>query len=115
MEFLMAIVVGILFMAAVYLILSRSLLKIILGTGLLSHGAHLLLLTMGGLGGNSPPVLADGVSVADYADPLPQALILTAIVISFGVTAFILVLAYRSYAESKTDNMNLMKGNDEHD
>ncbi len=109
----MAIVIGILFMAAVYLILSRSLLKIILGTGLLSHGAHLLLLTMGGLGGTSPPVLADGVT--DYADPLPQALILTAIVISFGVTAFILVLAYRSYAEHKTDNMNLMKGNDEHD
>jgi len=113
MEFLMAIVVGILFMAAVYLILSRSILKIILGTGLLSHGAHLLLLTMGGLGGTSPPVLAEGVT--DYADPLPQALILTAIVISFGVTAFILVLAYRSYAEHKTDNMNLMRGNDEHD
>ncbi|WP_186672619.1 Na(+)/H(+) antiporter subunit C [Sporosarcina sp. BP05] len=113
MEFLMAIVIGILFMAAVYLILSRSILKIILGTGLLSHGAHLLLLTMGGLGGTSPPVLAEGV--ADYADPLPQALILTAIVISFGVTAFILVLAYRSYAEHKTDNMNLMRGNDEHD
>ena len=113
MEFIMAIVIGILFMAAVYLMLSRSILKIILGTGLLSHGAHLLLLTMGGLGGTSPPVLAEGVT--DYADPLPQALILTAIVISFGVTAFILVLAYRSYAVNKTDNMNLMRGNDEHD
>ena len=113
MEFIMAIVIGILFMAAVYLILSRSLLKIILGTGLLSHGAHLLILTMGGLGGASPPVLAEGIT--DYADPLPQALILTAIVISFGVTAFILVLAYRTYAEHKTDNMNLMRGNDEHD
>lgn len=113
MEFVMAIVIGILFMAAVYLILSRSLLKIILGTGLLSHGVHLLVLTMGGLGGASPPVSAEGVT--DYADPLPQALILTAIVISFGVTAFILVLAYRTYAEHQTDDMNLMKGNDEHD
>ena len=113
MEFIMAIVIGILFMAAVYLILSRSILKIILGTGLLSHGAHLLILTMGGLGGTSPPVVASGVT--DYADPLPQALILTAIVISFGVTAFILVLAYRTYAVHQTDNMNLMKGNDEHD
>ncbi|MFD1927560.1 Na(+)/H(+) antiporter subunit C [Sporosarcina siberiensis] len=113
MEFVMAIVIGILFMAAVYLILSRSILKIILGTGLLSHGAHLLLLTMGGLGGTSPPVVADGVT--DYADPLPQALILTAIVISFGVTAFILVLAYRTYGEHKTENMNLLRGNDEHD
>lgn len=113
MEFVMAIVIGFLFMAAVYLILSRSLLRIILGTGLLSHGAHLLILTMGGLGGTSPPVLAEGVT--DYADPLPQALILTAIVISFGVTAFMLVLFYRTYGEHKTDNMNLMKGNDEHD
>ncbi|MFS0576549.1 Na(+)/H(+) antiporter subunit C [Sporosarcina sp. 179-K 3D1 HS] len=113
MEFIMAIVIGVLFTAAVYLILSRSLLKIILGTGLLSHGAHLLILTMGGLGGPAPPVLAEGVT--DYADPLPQALILTAIVISFGVTAVILVLAYRMYAEHKTDNMNLMRGNDEHD
>ena len=113
MELIMAIVIGILFMAAVYLILSRSLLKIILGTGLLSHGAHLLILTMGGLGGPAPPVLADGVT--EYADPLPQALILTAIVISFGVTAFILVLAYRTYAVHKTDNLNLMRGDDEHD
>ncbi len=113
MEFIMIIVIGILFAAATYLILSRSILKIIIGTGLLSHGAHLLLLTMGGLGGASPPVVASGVT--DYVDPLPQALILTAIVISFGVTAFILVLAYRSYAEHKTDNMNLMRGNDEHD
>lgn len=113
MEFVMIIVIGILFMAATYLILSRSLIKVILGTGLLSHGAHLLILTMGGLGGTSPPVLAHGVT--DYADPLPQALILTAIVISFGVTAFILVMAYRTYAVHKTDNMNLMRGNDEHD
>ncbi|AXH99683.1 Na(+)/H(+) antiporter subunit C [Sporosarcina sp. PTS2304] len=113
MELLLAIVIGVLFTAAVYLILSRSLLKIILGTGLLSHGAHLLILTMGGLGGTAPPVLADGVT--DFADPLPQALILTAIVISFGVTAVMLVMAYRMYAVHKTDNMNELRGNDEHD
>lgn len=113
MEFLLAIVIGILFTAAVYLILSKSLLRIVFGTGLLSHGAHLLLLTMGGLGGTSPPVISDGVT--DYADPLPQALILTAIVISFGVTAFILVLAYQTYSKHQTDNMDHMRGNDEHD
>lgn len=110
MEVVMAFVCGFLFMAAIYLIMSRSLLRIIIGTGLLSHGAHLLILTMGGLGGESPPVLADGVT--DYADPLPQALILTAIVISFGVTAFILVLAYRIYQELKTDDMTKMKGSE---
>lgn len=115
MEFVLAIIIGVLFTAAVYLILSRSLLKVILGTGLLSHGAHLLILTMGGLGGKAPPVLLDGVSVDDFADPLPQALILTAIVISFGVTAVMLVMAYRMYAVHKTDNMNELRGNDEHD
>ena len=113
MEILMSILIGFLFMAAVYLILSRSLLRIIIGTGLLSHGTHLLLLTMGGLSGASAPVLADGVT--DYADPLPQALILTAIVISFGVTAFSLVLAYRAYKEIGTDNMELMKGTDDNE
>ena len=113
MEILMSILIGFLFMAAVYLILSRSLLRIIIGTGLLSHGTHLLLITMGGLGGEAPPVLAEGVT--DYADPLPQALILTAIVISFGVTAFSLVLAYRTYKEVGTDNMELMKGTEDID
>lgn len=113
MEILMSILIGFLFMAAVYLILSRSLLRIIIGTGLLSHGTHLLLITMGGLGGEAPPVLAEGVT--DYADPLPQALILTAIVISFGVTAFSLVLAYRTYKEVGTDNMDLMKGTEDID
>ncbi|HEY4567572.1 Na(+)/H(+) antiporter subunit C [Planococcaceae bacterium Storch 2/2-2] len=113
MELLMAIIIGILFSAAVYLILSRTLLRVILGTGLLSHGAHLLILTMGGLDGGAPPVIADGVT--DFADPLPQALILTAIVISFGVTAFMLVLSYRLYAEHKTDDLNMLRGNDEHD
>lgn len=113
MEIVMAFVCGFLFMAAIYLILSRSLLRIIIGTGLLSHGAHLLILTMGGLGGSSPPVLSDGVT--DFADPLPQALILTAIVIAFGVTAFFLVLAYRAYQELETDDTTLMKGSDTDD
>lgn len=81
MELLMAIVIGILFMCATYLMLSKSILRIIIGTGLLSHGAHLLILTMGGLKGGSVPLLSD--EAASYVDPLPQALILTAIVISF--------------------------------
>ncbi|AYC29950.1 Na(+)/H(+) antiporter subunit C [Paenisporosarcina cavernae] len=113
MEILMSFVIGFLFMAAVYLMLSRSLLRIIIGTAVLSHGAHLLLLTMGGFGGDAPPVLQHGET--SYVDPLPQALILTAIVISFGVTAFFLVLAYRSYQELETDNMNLLRGIDEDD
>ncbi|MET0787538.1 MAG: Na(+)/H(+) antiporter subunit C [Paenisporosarcina sp.] len=113
MEIVMCFVIGFLFMSAVYLMLSKSLLRIIIGTGLLSHGAHLLILTMGGLDGDSPPVVSPGVT--NYADALPQALILTAIVISFGVTAFFLVLAYRSYQELETDNMTLMRGTEDDD
>ncbi|WP_404404541.1 Na(+)/H(+) antiporter subunit C [Jeotgalibacillus malaysiensis] len=113
MEILMSIVVGILFTSAVYLMLSKSLLRVIIGTALLSHGAHLLLLTMSGLKRGDAPVLMDGVT--SYADPLPQALVLTAIVISFGVTAFFLVLAYRAYQELGTDNMEEMKGNESND
>ncbi|MGE7761627.1 Na(+)/H(+) antiporter subunit C [Peribacillus sp. NPDC097895] len=108
MELLMAIVIGILFMCATYLMLSKSILRIIIGTGLLSHGAHLLILTMGGLKGGSVPLLSD--KVTSYVDPLPQALILTAIVISFGVTSFLLVLAYRTYQELGTDDMEEMRG-----
>lgn len=111
----MSIAIGFLFMAAVYLMLSKSLIRIIIGTGLLSHGAHLLILTMGGLGGTAPPVVGDGVEITDYADPLPQALILTAIVISFAVTSFFLVLAYRAYQELGTDDMNLMRGIEDRD
>ncbi|KYG28308.1 Na(+)/H(+) antiporter subunit C [Priestia endophytica] len=108
MEILMSIVSGILFMCATYLILSRSLLRVIIGTVLLSHGAHLMILTMGGLKQGTVPLLGENAS--SYTDPLPQALILTAIVISFGVTALFLVLAYRSYQELKTDDMNDLKG-----
>jgi multicomponent Na+:H+ antiporter subunit C len=110
MEVVMAVVIGILFMCATYLMLSKSILRIIIGTGLLSHGAHLLILTMGGLKQGAVPLLSEEAN--SYVDPLPQALILTAIVISFGVTAFLLVLAYRSYQELGTDNMERLKGND---
>ncbi|WP_096201346.1 Na(+)/H(+) antiporter subunit C [Bacillus sp. FJAT-45350] len=108
MEILMSIVVGVLFMVGTYLILTKSLLRVILGLMLLSHGAHLLLLTMAGLKQGAPPLL--GEEAAAYADPLPQALILTAIVISFGVTAFMLVLAYRTYKEHKTDDLDKLRG-----
>ena len=113
MEVLMSVVVGILFSAAVYLMLSKSLLRIIIGTGLLSHGAHLLILTMGGLKKGAAPLLGEHAEV--YVDPLPQALILTAIVISFGVTSFFLVLAYRSYQEIGTDDMDQLRGNDQYE
>lgn len=104
----MALAIGILFAVGVYLILSRSLLRIVLGTSLLTHGVHLLLLTMSGLKTGGAPIIGeDGGAVVD---PLPQALILTSIVISFGVTAFFFVLAYKAYRNLGTDDMEQLRG-----
>lgn len=94
----LAILVGCLYTAGFYMMLRRSLFKLILGLVLLSHGANLLIFTAGGLRSGQPPVLMPDGSQPQLpmADPLPQALILTAIVIGFGVLAFALVLFHRS-------------------
>ncbi len=110
MEIIMAILAGILFTTGIYNLLQKQLLRIIIGTGLISHGAHLFILTMGELKRGAPPILKEGVE--DYTDPLPQALILTSIVISFGVTSLLLVLAYRASKVNGTDNMEQLRGND---
>ncbi|OZU89899.1 Na(+)/H(+) antiporter subunit C [Virgibacillus indicus] len=110
MEIIISILSGVLFAAAIYNILQKQLLRIVIGTTLLSHGAHLFIFTMGKLKTGQPPVLTDGIS--DYTDPLPQALILTSIVISFGVTSLLLVLAYRTTQENNTDNMEQLRGSE---
>ena len=108
METLITILVGILVTVAVYLLLSRSLIRIIIGSAVLSHAVHLLLMVMGGLKKGSVPLIGeDGTS---YTDALPQALILTAIVISFAVTAFLLVLGYRTYKETGLDDSKELRG-----
>jgi len=108
METLMIILSGILITIATYLILSKNLIQIIIGLSILTHAGHLLLMTMGGLKKGSVPLLGEGAAV--YVDPLPQALILTSIVINFGVTAFFLVLTYRTYEELGTDNLFELRG-----
>lgn len=85
------IIVGLLFAAATYLILQRGLVRIVLGIVVLGHATHVLLLLAGGLDRRGIPF----AGTADAADPLPQAFALTAIVISFGITAFLLGVAYR--------------------
>lgn len=110
MEIVISILAGILFATGVYNILQKQLLRVAIGTGLISHAAHLFILTMGKLKRGAPPVLEDGIT--QYTDPLPQALILTSIVISFGVTSVVLVLAYRTATENKTDNMEQLRGNE---
>ncbi|GAB3048935.1 Na(+)/H(+) antiporter subunit C [Virgibacillus ainsalahensis] len=111
METLITILAGVLVSVATYLILSRSVIRVILGTAILSHAAHLLIMTMGGLKTGSVPLLGEDAS--SYTDALPQALILTSIVISFAVTALLLVLAFRSYQELGTDNLHKMRGFDD--
>jgi len=108
METLMAITIGILFSLGTYLVLTKSLIRIILGTSIIGHGVNLLILTMGGLKTGGPPLL--GAEDLSYTDALPQALILTAIVINFAVTALFLVLAYRSYKTLRTDDMEQLRG-----
>lgn len=108
MEILMSVVIGIIFAVSVYLLLSNSIIRVILGTLLISHGVHLMLITMAGLQRGGPPLLH--LPIDSFTDPLPQALILTAIVIAFGVTSFLLVMAYRTYQEHKTDDLEDLRG-----
>jgi multicomponent Na+:H+ antiporter subunit C len=97
----LAVAVGSLYAVGTYLLLQRALTRIVLGLAALGHGANLLLLLAGGRAGPAP--ITDGP--ADVSDPLPQALALTAIVITFGVTAFLLALAYRSWLLTRDDRV----------
>jgi len=98
---LLAFTAAALFGIGTWLLLQRRLTRIIIGLGLISHGTNILLLTSGGRGG-IPPLVGRG-EAADFSDPLPQALALTAIVITFGVTAFLLAMAYRSWQLTHDD------------
>lgn len=94
------LVVGVLFSVGVYLVLQRHLTRVLVGLGVLAHAVNLMLLASGGPAGE-PPIL-DGRD-GPFSDPLPQALILTAIVITFGMTAFLLGLALRGWAAGDDD------------
>jgi multicomponent Na+:H+ antiporter subunit C len=103
MEILLPLLAAVLIGSGVYLVLARALIRLILGLSLISYGANLGILIAGaGFAQKSPPIL-DGVG--PYNDPLPQALILTAIVIGFGTTALLLVLAVRAYQVTGTDHV----------
>lgn len=104
-------VVGLLFSMAAFLFMSRSTIRLVLGTFLLSNATHLSIFISGRLTREVPPLVPDGLKVPPeaIANPLPQALILTAIVISFALTAFIFVLVYRAYQELGTVNADEMR------
>ncbi len=111
MEAIVSILVGIFFSVAIYLMLSRHSIRVLLGIAILGNAVNLLLFTAGRLTREVPPIIPAGMDTlpAGAANPLPQALILTAIVISFSFFCFLLVLTWRAFQELQTDDTDEMR------
>lgn len=114
MEPLLAVMTGGVFATGLYLILRRSIVKLLIGLVLLSNAANLVIFTTAGLQRGKPPLIPEGATapLQVVADPLPQALVLTAIVISFGVLAFAMVLVHRTHQMVDTDDLNDLTSTD---
>ena len=110
MQLLLALAIGWLFACGVFLLLRARTFPVVLGLTLMSYGVNLLLFASGRLMLNAPPLVDAGMT---HTDPLPQALILTAIVIGFGMTAYTLALALRAQAESGSDHVDLRDEKDQ--
>ena len=109
MEFLLAILAGVLYATGLYLMLRRRLAQLIIGLGLLSNGSNILILAAAGVTRAKPPLIEDPpLPSEEFADPVPQSLILTAIVIGFGVLAFALVLAQRVHRSAGSDDIDMI-------
>lgn len=111
MEPIFAILVGLFFAVAVYLLLSKYIIRVLLGVAILGNAVNLTIFASGRILRDVPPVIGAGldVSTVQTANPLPQALILTAIVISFSFFSFLLVLSWRAYRVLGTDNTDEMR------
>jgi multicomponent K+:H+ antiporter subunit C len=111
MELLLATAIGAMTAAGIYLIMLRRTFPVVIGLSFLSYAVNVFLFTMGRLTINLPPIYSP--QAPGYADPLPQALVLTAIVITFGMTALIVVLSLRSFLESGSDDVGLIADRNE--
>lgn len=111
MELLVASAIGVLTAAGIYLILRRRTFPVILGLSLLTYGVNIFLFATGRLITGAPPILNKYADIT-YADPLPQALVLTAIVISFGMTAVVVMIALAAYLSARDDNINMTNTTD---
>jgi multicomponent Na+:H+ antiporter subunit C len=111
METAITILTGLFFATAIYLMLSRHIIRILLGVSILGNAVNLTIFTNGRVTREVPPIIPGDavVPVEAIANPLPQALVLTAIVISFSFFAFLLVLVFRSYQEIGTDDTDEMR------
>ncbi|WP_226685825.1 Na+/H+ antiporter subunit C [Stutzerimonas stutzeri] len=103
MEALFAITLGIMTASGVYLLLRARIFPVVMGLTLISYAVNLFIFSMGRLATGVPAVIGKS---AEHGDPLPQALVLTAIVIGFAMTAFVVVLALRSIGELRTDHVD---------
>lgn len=105
MELLLASAVGVLTACGVYLILRQRTFPVIIGLSLVTYAVNIFLFATGRLALNLPPILREGAT--GYTDPLPQALVLTAIVISFGMTAVIVMIALSAFLSTQDDRINM--------
>lgn len=105
MEFILSLTIGILMASGIYLVLKAQSYPVILGLSLMTYAVNIFIFAMGRVSVNQPPLTVKDAE--HFADPLPQALVLTAIVISFGMTAVIVVMALRSYIDNGTDEVDL--------
>ncbi|MFK7804447.1 MAG: Na+/H+ antiporter subunit C [Anaerolineae bacterium] len=115
MNLLLAIVIGVLYTTGVFMVLRRSIVKLILGIGLLGNATNLLLFTVGGVSNSVPPIIHEGDTAltGDFANPIPQALILTAIVIGMAMMAYAVVLLKRAYQVTESDDIDKILSTDE--
>ena len=108
MDWALALLVGVLFGSGLYCLLRRSIVRLVIGVLLLSQGANLLVFLCGGLTRGKPPMVPVDAKVPTppFADPLPQAMVLTAIVIGLGLVAFLLTLVFRAHESVGSDDIN---------
>ena len=114
MEIVLAFVIGGLYAAGIYLMLRRSMPKLVMGLIFLSNATNLLIFVAAGLTRGKPALVAPGETSLGqpHADPLPQALVLTAIVIGFGVLAFFLTLLRQAYRKLGVEDLDALRGNE---
>jgi multicomponent Na+:H+ antiporter subunit C len=113
MEIVLAILVGILFTAGAYMVLRRSILKFIIGIIFLSNATNLLVFLSAGIVAGKPAFVGETPPTEALADPLPQAMVLTAIVIGFGITVYLLALKFKFFKLTGTDDLDQLKNTEE--
>ncbi|QLK85419.1 Na+/H+ antiporter Mnh2 subunit C [Staphylococcus sp. 17KM0847] len=112
MNIILLIVIGFLVFIGTYMVLSRNLIRIVIGIAIFTHAGNLIIMSMGEYTiDKKEPLIVSGYE--NYVDPLLQAIVLTAIVIGFAITAFLLVLVYRTFKVTKEDEIDVLTGGEE--